>query len=55
MQSCVDTSRSSRAFVRISLRSGRCWRNLYKAEEQKYIESFKKINVPLDDVMKNFK
>ena len=27
----------------------------YKAEEQKYIESFKKINVPLDDVMKNFK
>ncbi len=27
----------------------------YKAEEQKYIDNFKKINVPLDDVMKNFK
>lgn len=27
----------------------------YRDEEQKYIETFKKINVPLDDVMKNFK
>ncbi len=26
----------------------------YKAEEQKYIGSFKRISVPLDDVMKNF-
>lgn len=27
----------------------------YRADEQKYIESFKTIRVPLDDVMKNFK
>lgn len=27
----------------------------YQADEQKYIDSFKKISVPLDDVMKNFK
>jgi tripartite ATP-independent transporter DctP family solute receptor len=27
----------------------------YKAQEQQYVESFKKISVPLDDVMKNFK
>ncbi len=27
----------------------------YKADEQKYIESFKKITIPLDEVMKNFK
>ena len=30
--------------------AGKC-----KADEQKYIENFKKISVPLDDVMKNFK
>lgn len=27
----------------------------YKGEEQKYVDSFKKISVPVDEVMKNFK